>query len=127
VGSFLGSQKFFCGFFRPISKLSKRKQGVVETMSENGMPRRSVINRVAEENNLSKVEAERIVRSVLSAVAKELADRGRFYVAEIGSILVAERAPRRYFDPRTKKDAVSTGDVSLKINISKAMRRLLEK
>ena len=62
------------------------------------------------------------MRTVLEGVAEELAERGRFHVAEIGSITVAPRRPRRYFNPRTLKEAVSDGDAALKINISKSMR-----
>jgi nucleoid DNA-binding protein len=96
-------------------------------MAEKDMPRKAVVDSVASENDLSKVEAERLVRSVLSAVAEGLAERGRFHIAEIGSVSVAERPPRRYFNPRTRKQAVSDGDVSLKINISKGMRKRLSR
>jgi len=91
------------------------------------MPRKSVVARVSTAHKISKVEAERMVRSVLEAVAAEIAERGRFHVAEIGSVSVARRRPRRYFNPRTNQDEVSQGDVSLKINISKAMRARLGK
>lgn len=96
-------------------------------MAEKDMPRKAVINRVAGSHGLSKVEAEKVVRTVLSAIAVELADRGRFHVAEIGSVSIARRPPRRYFNPRTKSEAVSEGDISLKINISKQMRERMEK
>lgn len=99
------------------------KQALVDAMEEKDMPRRSVICRVADEQGVTRTEAERIVRSVLEAVASELSERGRFHVAEIGSIRLSERAPRRYFNPRTKVEDVSRGDVVLKINISKKMRR----
>jgi len=90
------------------------------------MPRKAVITRVAEEQGVSKVEAERIVRSVLESVAEELAARGRFHVAEIGSVSIAKRPPRRYFNPRTNAVSVSSGDVALKVNISKQMRERLD-
>lgn len=96
-------------------------------MTEKDMPRKALVAQVATENNLSKVEAERVVRTTLNAVAKELAARGRFHLAEIGSISIAVRRPRRYFNPRTRKDAISDGDVSLKINISKQMRERLNR
>lgn len=94
-------------------------------MTDNEMPRKAVVARVASENNLSKVDAERVLRTALNAIAHELKARGRFHLAEIGSITIAKRRPRRYFNPRTRKDAVSDGDVSLKINISKQMRERL--
>ena len=94
----------------------------------NEMPRKSVVARIADVHNVSKVDAERIMRTVLDAIAEELAERGRFHVAEIGSITVAERRPRRYFNPRTLKESVSGGDHALKINISKRMKgRLFRK
>lgn len=86
------------------------------------MPRKAVIAQVAQDQGVSKIEAERLVRTVLNAIASELSDRGRFHIAEIGSVSVAARPPRRYFNPRTRSDAVSHGDTALKINISKQMR-----
>lgn len=89
------------------------------------MPRKAVIARVAKENDISKTDAEQLVRSVLEAVAAEIGERGRFHIAEIGSVSVAARPPRRYFNPRTRTEAVSQGDQVLKINISKQMRERL--
>lgn len=96
-------------------------------MSERDMPRRSVVSKIAEEHDLTKVEAEKVLRTALGAIAEQLAERGRFHIAEIGSVTVAERRPRRYFNPRTKKETVSSGDVALKIKISKAMKHLAAK
>ena len=64
-------------------------------------------------------------RALLACPAGELAERERFHIAEIGSVTVAPRQPRRYFNPRTLAEAVSEGDHALKINISKAMRARL--
>lgn len=89
------------------------------------MPRKAVITQVAGDQGVSKIDAERIVRTVLEAVASELAKRGRFHIAEIGSVSVATRPPRRYFNPRTLSEDVSHGDTALKINISKQMRERL--
>ena len=86
------------------------------------MPRKAVINRISQAHDISKVDAEAILRTALAAIAEELACRGRFHVAEVGSISVAKRPPRRYFNPRTQAEAISLGDTSLKINISKQMR-----
>lgn len=94
-------------------------------MAEQDMPRKAVVSKVAKANGFSKVEAERVLGSVLDAMAEELADRGRFHVAEIGSISIVERPPRRYFNPRSRKEAISGGDISLRINISKKMRKRL--
>lgn len=89
------------------------------------MPRKAVISLIAERHDVTKVEAERIMRTVLEGIAGELAERDRFHIAEIGSVTVAPRQPRRYFNPRTLAEAVSEGDHALKINISKAMRARL--
>jgi nucleoid DNA-binding protein len=95
-------------------------------MADKDMPRKAVISKLAESHDLSKVEAERVLRTALLAISEQLALRGRFHVAEVGSITVAKRPPRRYFNPRTKKDAISEGDISLKINISKQMRKRID-
>ncbi len=95
-------------------------------MAGNDMPRKSVIAQVARKHRVSKVEAEKIVRTVLESVATELAERGRFHVAEVGSVTVAERPPRRYFNPRTGEESISGGGKALKINISKQMKVRLD-
>lgn len=96
-------------------------------MADMDMPRKAVISKLAERHDISKVEAERVLRTALESIGEQIALRGRFHVAEIGSITVAERPPRKYFNPRTKKEAISSGDISLKINISKKMRSRIDR
>jgi nucleoid DNA-binding protein len=96
-------------------------------MLDRDMPRRAVVSKIAEEHGVTKIEAEKILRTALSAVADQIALRGRFHMAEVGSITFTRREPRRYFNPRTRADAVSDGDIALKIRISKSMRSRLDK
>ncbi len=91
------------------------------------MPRRAVVSKIAAEHELTKVEAERVLRTALSEIAHQLAERGRFHVAEVGSITVSKRKPRRYYNPRTKEETISQGDFALKIKISKSMKHLASK
>lgn len=95
-------------------------------MLERDMPRRAVVSKIADAHGVTKVEAERILRTALSAVAEQIALRGRFHLAEVGSISFSKRQPRRYFNPRTRADSVSEGDIALKIKISKSMRQRLD-
>lgn len=95
-------------------------------MNDRDMPRRTVVSKISEAHGVTKVEAERILRTALSAVAEQIAARGRFHIAEVGSISFARREPRRYFNPRTREDSVSDGDMALKIKISKSMRQRLD-
>lgn len=94
-------------------------------MSAKDLPRRAVIAEIAKAHSMTKIEAEQILRTALSAIADQLAERERFHIAEIGSITVAERNPRRYFNPRTRKESISEGVFALKIRISKAMKHRL--
>lgn len=96
-------------------------------MTDRDMPRRAVVSEIAEAHNMTKVEAEKILETTLNAIASQIASRGRFHIAEFGSVSVKIRPPRSYFNPKTETMSVSDGDVSLKIRISKAMRfRLLK-
>lgn len=95
-------------------------------MHDRDMPRRAVVSRIADSHGITKIEAEKILRTAFEAVAEQITQRGRFHVAEVGSITFARREPRRYFNPRTRTDAVSEGDIALKIKISKSMRKRLD-
>lgn len=96
-------------------------------MVERDMPRRAVVSEIADKHNITKVEAEDVLKTTLTAIAKQIALRGRFHVAEVGSITSSRRKPRRYFNPRTREESVSDGDVAVKIKISKSMKaRLLQ-
>lgn len=86
------------------------------------MPRRAVVSKIAASHGLTKVEAERVLRTALVEIADQLADRGRFHIAEIGSVSIAKRRPRKYYNPRTGEETISSGDIALKIKISKSMR-----
>ena len=96
-------------------------------MVERDMPRRAVVSQIADMHGVTKVEAETILRTALSAIADQIALRGRFHVAEVGSITYSRRRPRKYFNPRTRKESISEGDVALKIKVSKTMRNKLLK
>ena len=96
-------------------------------MSERDMPRRAVVSKIAEDHNLTKVEAEKVLRTALKEIAQHLVKRGRFHIAEVGSITVARRKPRKYYNPRTKSETVSSGDFALKIKISKSLKHLARK
>ena len=94
-------------------------------MNDKDMPRRAVVCRIAEDHGMTKTDAERVLRDALDEIAEQLVERGRFHIAEIGSLHLSERAPRKYFNPRTNVQDVSRGDIALKINISKKLRRRL--
>lgn len=94
--------------------------------NQHDMPRRAVIAAIAREHGVSKIEADHILRTALGEIASQLAQRKRFHIAEIGSLSVARRPPRPYFNPRTRSDAMSSGDVALRANISKRMRKTIE-
>jgi nucleoid DNA-binding protein len=94
-------------------------------MVERDMPRRAVVSKIADTHGVPKVEAELILRTALSAIAEQIALRGRFHVAEVGSITSSKRRPRKYFNPRTREESISDGDIALKIKISKSMKSLL--
>ena len=97
-------------------------------MTDRDMPRRSVVSDIADAHGLTKVEAEKVLETTLEAIANQIAERGRFHIAEFGSVSVKVRPPRPYFNPKTEVMSVSDGDVSLKIRISKAMKeRLINK
>lgn len=91
-------------------------------MDERDMPRRAVVSQIAEAHGFTKIEAEKILKTALDAIALQIGTRGKFHIAEIGSVSVAPRQPRRYFNPRTLENSVSEGDVALKIKISKSMK-----
>lgn len=94
-------------------------------MVERDMPRRAVVSQIADTHGVTKVEAEAILRTTLSAIAEQIAMRGRFHIAEVGSITFSKRRPRRYFNPRTREESMSDGDVALKIKVSKSMKERL--
>ena len=103
----------------------RNKNEKVVIMVERDMPRRAVVSQIADTHGVTKVEAEEILRTALSAISEQIASRGRFHIAEVGSITFSRRRPRRYFNPRTREESVSEGDVALKIKISKAMKARL--
>lgn len=128
LGSIFLRALVFCSDRPALSLLHNNKKRCTKRvdMADKDMPRKAVIKNLAESHGMSKAEAERVLRTALTAIAGQLALRGRFHIAEIGSVSLAQRPPRRYFNPRTKNEAVSEGDVTLKINISKQMRERVD-
>jgi DNA-binding protein HU-beta len=68
------------------------------------MNKTELINNVAESAGLSKVEAEKVIKSVLDSIAKTLANNESVTLIGFGSFSVSTRAARTGRNPQTGKE-----------------------
>jgi DNA-binding protein HU-beta len=68
------------------------------------MNKTELVNNVAEAANITKVEAEKVVKSVLDSIAKALANDESVILIGFGSFSVTTRAARTGRNPQTGKE-----------------------
>lgn len=68
------------------------------------MNKTELVNNVAEAAGVTKVEAEKVVKSVLESIAKSLADNDSVTLIGFGSFSVSTRAARTGRNPQTGKE-----------------------
>jgi len=68
------------------------------------MNKTELVNNVAESAGLTKVEAEKVVKSVLNSIAKALANNESVTLIGFGSFSVSTRAARTGRNPQTGKE-----------------------
>jgi len=68
------------------------------------MNKTELITNVAESAGITKVEAEKVVKSVLDSIAKTLANNESVTLIGFGSFLVSTRAARTGRNPQTGKE-----------------------
>jgi DNA-binding protein HU-beta len=68
------------------------------------MNKTELVNNVAESAGITKVEAEKVVKSVLESIAKALANNDSVTLIGFGSFSVSTRAARTGRNPQTGKE-----------------------
>lgn len=67
------------------------------------MNKTELINAIAEESGLSKVDSKKALNGLLTAVSKELKKGGKVTLVGHGSYQVIEKSARTGINPRTKQ------------------------
>ena len=65
------------------------------------MIKSELVNKVAEENKLTRINAERVVDTVFNTITKTLVGNGRVEIRGFGVLSVRQRKPRAARNPKT--------------------------
>ena len=83
------------------------------------MNKRELIEKVAEKNGTSKVEAAKDVNAVIGAMAETLKKCEKISLLELGSFAIRERKERNGYNPNSKENMVIPAKKVVKFSIGK--------
>lgn len=78
------------------------------------MNKTELINAVAEESGLTKVDSKKAVEAVLSAFTNELKDGGKVALVGFGTFSITEKGERKGINPKTKEEITIAAKKSVK-------------
>ena len=87
------------------------------------MNKADLINALAEQNNMTKKDADKIVNSVLDIIEQALKDGDKVQLMGFGSFEVRERAPRIGRNPRTKEEVTIPASKAVQFKSGKVLKR----
>ena len=82
-------------------------------------PKRELIEKVAEKNGTSKVEAAKAVNAVIGTMAETLKKGEKISLLELGSFAIRERKERNGYNPNSKENMVIPAKKVVKFSIGK--------
>ena len=83
------------------------------------MNKRELIEKVAEKNGTSKVEAAKAVNAVIGTMAESLKNGEKISLLELGSFSIRERKARNGYNPNSKQNMTSPAKKVVKFSIGK--------
>ncbi len=86
------------------------------------MNKAELVSKVAESAGLTKIEAEKALKSFLEAIAKSLTQEETVTLVGFGSFSVTTRAARTGRNPRTGKEIQIAEKKAVKFNVGKNLK-----
>lgn len=86
------------------------------------MNKSELVSKVAESANITKVEAEKTLKSVLDVITKTLANGESITLVGFGTFLVTTRAARTGRNPQTGKEIKIAEKKVVKFNVGKTLK-----
>ena len=84
------------------------------------MNKRELIEKVAEKNGTSKVEAAKAVNAVIGTMAESLKNGEKISLLELGSFSIRERKARNGYNPNSKQNMTIPAKKVVKFSIGKS-------
>ena len=90
------------------------------------MNRTELISAMAENANMSKVDAEKALKAFIDTVTEELKNGGKVQLVGFGTFEVAERAERQGRNPKTGETITIPASKSPKFKAGKALKDIVK-
>ncbi|MFH2122767.1 MAG: HU family DNA-binding protein [Pseudomonadota bacterium] len=90
------------------------------------MNKSELVSQVAESTGLTKIVAEKVLKSVLDVIAKALANEETVTLVGFGSFSVTKRAARTGRNPQTGKEIKIAEKKVVKFNVGKNLRESVD-
>lgn len=86
------------------------------------MTKREIVERLAEEYDLTKADVSRIVQGTLDLIIESIVEEGRIELRNFGVFEVKERKARKGINPRTKEEVLIPERKVVKFKEGKLMK-----
>ena len=93
----------------------------------SGINRSDLMKLLAHKHNLTPFEAERLVKTILDAIAQALSQRKRIELRGFGSFESRYRTPRAARNPKTGEKVQTEGKYSVHFKAGKELRERVNK
>ena len=92
-----------------------------------GLNKTTLVNAVADETNMSKVDTEKAIKSTINVISQELAKGGEVKLIGFGTFSVIKRAARMGKNPRTGEEIKIPAKKSPKFKPGQALVDMVNK
>ncbi|MDR0356698.1 MAG: HU family DNA-binding protein [Deltaproteobacteria bacterium] len=86
------------------------------------MTKAELITQVAQESEITKIQAQKAVESVITSVVRSLKKDGRFPIFGLGVFEVVKRPKRKGRNPRTGEEMVIKAHKAVKFRPAKSLK-----
>jgi DNA-binding protein HU-beta len=91
------------------------------------MNKSEIINKIADDNELTKVKAKEIVEQVFGFIGTDLKKEGRFSFPDLGTFTIGQRAARTGRNPKTGEAIKIKASKTVRFKASPALKTLVAK
>ncbi|EOS60369.1 hypothetical protein C815_01425 [Firmicutes bacterium M10-2] len=91
------------------------------------LTKKDLVDKMAQELNVSKKDATRYVQNVFDQMAETLAEEGTVDIKGFGKFTISERAARKGINPATKEQIDIAASKSIKFKASKGLKDSVNK
>ncbi|MDR2366724.1 MAG: HU family DNA-binding protein [Deltaproteobacteria bacterium] len=86
------------------------------------MTKAELVARLAEDTEMTQIQAAKALNGLIAVMAEEIKDTGGISITGLGSFTLVQRAARQGFNPKTKQPIQIAASKSVRFRVSKTLK-----